>query len=435
MKRTSKERAFFPRVGIKRVAMITVHTSPLAQPGIGSAGGMNVYIRELSRHLAQRGVEVDIFTRRDHPDHPPVIEPTPGVRVYALEAGPPTPQPKDQIFCYLPEFVSELAHTIYRDRRTYDVIHAHYWLAGWAAYLLQRYWNIPFIQMFHTLGVAKSAVRQARPESVLRLQVEQGLAQVANAVIAANPEERDTILHQLSGSAERTWTVPPGVDADHFRPLDRLAARARLGIASGQPVAIFVGRIDPVKGIEVLLQAWQQVTHQLHELRPLLLFLGGAVNTASDQSLAADSALQGVINEAKRLGIAQSIRFLGSRPQLDIPLFYNAADVCLMPSRYESFGLVAVESMACGTPVVASHVGGLRFTIEHGVSGLHVPPDDAQALAQATVRLLTDHSLRTRLQVSARQAALQYSWPRVTTVVARVYEHVAGQTLLQPCRC
>lgn len=427
-------REFFPDVSIERVAMISVHTSPLAQPGIGSAGGMNVYIRELSRHLAQRGVEVDIFTRRESPDQPPRLDPVPGVRVYALDAGPAAPVPKDRLFCYLPEFVSDLAYVVSRDRRRYDLIHAHYWLSGWVAYLLQRYWDIRFLQMFHTLAMFKNTVPGSTPESVLRLQVELGLARVVDGVIAANPEERQAIIEQLGTPPDRVWTVPPGVDADHFRPLDRLGARARLGIPPDRPTALFVGRIDPVKGIDVLLQAWKRVSEQLADRRPLLMFLGGTL-VGDERSPRYDADLARVVAEAQALGLGESVRFLGSRPREELPFYYNAADVCLIPSHYESFGLVAVEAMACGTPVVASQVGGLRFSVEHEVSGLHVPPNDPLALAQAVVRVLTEHHLRSRLQVGARQAALRYSWDRVTTVVARVYEHVTGRRILQCCPC
>jgi D-inositol-3-phosphate glycosyltransferase len=258
------------------------------------------------------------------------------------------------------------------------------------------------------------------------------LARVADAIIAANPDERATIEQVLGAPPGSVCTVPPGVDAEHFRPLDRSAARARLGLEPGRPVALFVGRIDPVKGIDVLLRAWQRVVAALADERPLLLFLGGKIETDAGAPRP-DTALARVIARATQLGVAESIRFVGSRPREELPLYYNAADLCLIPSLYESFGLVAVEAMACGTPVVASQVGGLRFSVEHEVSGLHVPPDDAEALAVATVRALTDHRLRSRLQVGARQAALRYSWHRVTTVVARVYEKLARHETLQPC--
>ncbi len=424
--------AYFPATGIRRVAMLSVHTSPLAQPGIGNAGGMNVYIRELSRHLAQRGVEVDIFTRREDRTTPAVVEAEPGVRVYTLDAGPPEPAPKDQLFCYLPTFVSELAYHVYRDQRSYDLIHAHYWLSGWAAYLLQRYWHIPFVQMFHTLAVLKNAVPSGPLESVLRLQVEQGIARLADAIIAANPDERLTIERELGAPSGSVCTVPPGVDAEHFRPLDRATARADLGLEPDRPVALFVGRIDPVKGIDVLLHTWRRVTETLAAQRPLLLFLGGTFQQGA-HGTQPDPSLGRVIAAAEALGIAHTIRFVGSRPREELPIYYNAADLCLVPSLYESFGLVAVEAMACGTPVVASNVGGLRFSVEHEVSGLHAPPGDAEAFASATIRALTDHSLRSRLQVGARQAALRYSWHRVTTVVARVYERVARREALHPC--
>ena len=208
-----EQRAFFAPPVVSRIAMISVHTSPLAQPGSGEAGGMNVYIRELSRNLAHRGVEVDIFTRRADPEQPPVVEADYGVRVFALEAGPLVPLPKDQLFCHLPEFVTELAFQINRDGRPYELIHAHYWLSGWAGYLLKRYWDIPLVQMFHTLGDLKNLLSpKGSIEPVLRLQVERGLLRLADAVIAANPDEREVMIWDLQADPAKICTVPPGVD-------------------------------------------------------------------------------------------------------------------------------------------------------------------------------------------------------------------------------
>ncbi len=414
--------------------MISVHTSPLAQPGSGEAGGMNVYIRELSRNLAERGVEVDIFTRRSDPEQPPVTEVDAGVRVFALEAGPPLALPKDQLFCHLPAFVTELAYQINRDGRPYELVHAHYWLSGWAGYLLKRYWDIPLVQMFHTLGNLKNLLAsKGAIEPVLRLQVERGLLQVAEAVIAANPDEREVMIWDLQADPLKICTVPPGVDLDHFRPSDRLAARNQLGLPA-QPLVLFVGRIDPVKGIDTLFQAWRRVLTSVApgEPEPVLIFLGGrrVEGTAGPQ---VDPPLGKLIADARALDIERSVRFLGSQPREILPLFYNAADLCVMPSRYESFGLVAVEAMACGTPVIASRVGGLRFTVEHEISGLLVPPDDPETLAAAIRRGLTDHQLRTRLQVGARQAAVRYSWHGVTNAVLQVYRQVAKRSQLLPC--
>ena len=429
-----EQRAFFAPPVVSRIAMISVHTSPLAQPGSGEAGGMNVYIRELSRNLAHRGVEVDIFTRRADPEQPPVVEADYGVRVFALEAGPLAPIPKDQIFCHLPEFVTELAFQISRNGHPYELIHAHYWLSGWAGYLLKRYWDIPLVQMFHTLGDLKNLLSpRGSIEPVLRLQVERGLLRLADAVIAANPDEREVMIWDLQADPAKICTVPPGVDLDHFRPADRLAARDQLGLPD-RPLVLFVGRIDPVKGIDTLFEGWRRLLDSLEpgDTVPLLIFLGGR-RTESAAGPQFEPALERVIGEARRLGIEGSILFLGSQPRAILPLFYNAADLCVMPSRYESFGLVAVEAMACGTPVVASRVGGLRFTVEDEVSGLLVPPDDPVALAAAIRRALADHRLRTRMQVGARQAAVRYSWHGVTNAVLQVYQQVAQRRELLPC--
>jgi D-inositol-3-phosphate glycosyltransferase len=395
---------------------------------------MNVYIRELSRNLAARGVEVDIFTRRADPEQPPVIEADPGVRVLALEAGPVAPVPKDRLFCHLPAFVSELAYQILREGRTYELVHAHYWLSGWAGFLLKRYLDLPLVQMFHTLGDLKNALSaRGAVEPVLRLQVERGIVQVADAVIAANPDEREVIVWDLQADPARICTVPPGVDLEHFRPGDRFEARNRLGLPD-RPLVLFVGRIDPVKGIDTLFEAWRRLLDALgpDEPPPVLVFLGGR-RADSTSGADFDPPLRQVVGDAQRLGIAPTVLFQGSQPRELLPLFYTAADLCVMPSRYESFGLVAVESMACGTPVVASRVGGLRYTVEHEVSGLLVPPDAPAELAAAILRGLTDHGLRSRMQVGARQAAVRYSWYGVTNAVQKVYAQVAQRSPLLPC--
>ena len=434
MSDTAVERSLFGPPAVKRVAMISVHTSPLAQPGSGDAGGMNVYIRELSRNLAARGVEVDIFTRRADPEQPPMITADPGVRVLALEAGPLAPVPKDRLFCHLPAFVSELAYRIIREGRSYELVHAHYWLSGWAGFLLKRYWDLPLVQMFHTLGSLKNAVAtRGVVEPVLRLQVERGIAHVADAVIAANPDEREVMIWDFQADPSRICTVPPGVDLDHFRPGDRYEARNSLALPD-RPLVLFVGRIDPVKGIDTLFEAWRRLLNELtpDEPEPALVFLGGRRSDGIGGT-EFDPQLEALVETARRLGIADTVIFCGSQPRELLPLFYNAADLCVMPSRYESFGLVAVESMACGTPVVASRVGGLRYTVEHEVSGLLVPPDEPAALSAALKRGLTDHALRTRMQVGARQAAVRYSWYVVTNAVQRVYATVAQRSRFVRC--
>ncbi|MDI3341573.1 MAG: glycosyltransferase [Sphaerobacter sp.] len=407
--------------------MISVHTSPFAELGGRDAGGLNVYVRELSRNLVEHGVAVDVYTRRTDRLSPQITPVEDGVRLIQVEAGPAEPMDKDALFCHLPEFATEMACLAIKEGLRYDVIHAHYWLSGWAGHLVRRYLDAPLVLMFHTLAHLKNAVADAdHRETPLRLQVERRLVDLADALIAANPDERREMIRRLDADPTRIYTVPPGVDLDRFRPADGWAARRRLGLPEG-PLVLFVGRIDPVKGIDTLFEAFRRLIHD-HTWTgpaPRLVFVGGLIRI-DDTGSTMDADLQRLAARAAELGLADHVLFHGAQPRERLPLYYNAVDVCAVPSRYESFGLVAVEAMACGTPIVASRVGGLRFTIEDDVSGLLVPHSDPAALAAALRRVLVDHQLRSRMQVGARQAAVTYSWQAITAAVLGVYDRLAA---------
>jgi len=403
--------------------MISVHTSPFAPLGGRDTGGLNVYVQELSRHLAQRGVGVDVFTRRTDRQSPAITQVEDGVRLIQVEAGPPEPLPKDALFCHLPEFATDMAYFAIKHGVRYDAVHAHYWLSGWAGHLVQRYWDVPLVMMFHTLAHLKNAVATgSHRETTLRLQVERRLAELADAVVAANPDERTEIIRRLNAQPAAVHTVPLGVDLNRFRPDDSRAARRALGLPDG-PLVLYVGRIDPVKGIDTLLEAFTRLVDQRTwpEHPPRLVFVGGLMQDGADGAVM-DAELSALTARAAALGLGDSVLFHGAQLRERLPLYYNAVDVCAVPSRYESFGLVAVEAMACGTPIVASDVGGLRFSVEDEVSGLLVPHSDPLALADALARALTDHSLRSRMKVGARQAAVRFSWQAVTSAVLRIYE-------------
>lgn len=415
--------------------MLSVHTSPFGQPGSGSIGGMNVYVRELSRNLAEQGVKVDLFTRRSDPDTPPILLGEDGVRLIQIEAGPPEALDKDSLFCYLPDFASEMAYFAAGEGVHYDLIHSHYWLSGWAGHLLRGYWDVPLVLMFHTMAHLKNAVTPEHRETTLRLQVERRLAELADAIVAATPDERGELIRHLNADPAHIKLVPPGIDLDRFQPGDRRAARRALDLPDG-PLVLFVGRIDPVKGIDTLLEGFKRLVddYPWDGPRPRLVFLGGLVQF-DGQDTTMDADLERLSARAEALGLGDLILFRGSQPRRLLPCYYNAVDVCTVPSRYESFGLVAVEAMACGTPIVASEVGGLRFTTEHEISGLLVPHSEPAALGAALHRVLTDHNLRSRLQVGARQAAVRYSWQTITAAVLRVYTdlvHPVALTLSEP---
>lgn len=408
---------------LRRAAQVSVHTSPLATLGGKDAGGMNVYVRELACHLGELDLPVDIFTRRTSPDTPERTALSPNVNVIAIPAGPTRPLAKNDLFPYLPEFAAEMALFSLREGVRYDVVHAHYWLSGWAAHLVQRYWDAPFVQMFHTTAHMKNAVAAvADQETPLRLQIERRLLGLADSLIAANPDERADLVWRQGTPNEKVCTIPPGVDLDLFRPHDRDESRFKLDLPPNQPIVLFVGRVDPIKGIDTLLTAAERLRDNAELTSPpMILFVGGDLDAAGQPT----GPLAAVAAEARSRDVADRFHFVGSQPQDQLPLFYSAADLVVVPSRYESFGLVAIESMACGTPVVASRVGGLTYTIEEGASGLLVPPSDPEALADALSLLLLDTGCRRALASGALNAAERFAWPTVAASVQHVYQRLA----------
>jgi len=345
------------------------------------------------------------------------------VNVIAIAAGPPEPIGKNDLFDVLPEFAAQMALYSLREGVRYDAVHAHYWLSGWVAHLVKRYWETPFVQMFHTTAHMKNAVAGvADRETEQRARVEKHLLTLADSIIAANPDERADLVWRMGTPNEKVCTIPPGVDLDLFAPRDRDTCRAALGLRPDEPTLLFCGRVDPIKGIETLLGAVRILAADMADNAPTCLFIGGDLDDAGNP----EGPLAKVVAQAEEMGIRDRFRFLGSQPQHDLPNFYSAADVVAVPSRYESFGLVAVEALACGAPVVASRVGGLKFTIDEDVSGLLVPWGDAAELAGALGRVLTDDGFRAYLAENARPSVERFSWPSVASSVMTVYGRLAA---------
>ena len=409
---------------LRRAAQVCIHTSPLATLGGKDAGGMNVYVRELACHLARLGLPVDVFTRRTSPDTPEVTPLCPGVNVIAIAAGPPEPLDKNALFPYLPDFAAEMALYSLREGVRYDVVHGHYWLSGWAAHHVKRYWDAPFVQMFHTTAHMKNAVAAAPDrEPELRLRIERRLLDLADSLIAANPDERADLIWRFATPTAKVCTIPPGVDLDLFRPQDRGKARAVLGLPPRERIILFVGRVDPIKGIDTLLNAARLLEADPELVpKPTFLFVGGDLDASGELV----GPLAEIVRQARQRAVAHRFRFVGSQPQDALPLYYSVADVVAVPSRYESFGLVAVEAMACGTPVVASRVGGLTFTVEEGASGLLVPPRSPAALADALSLVLKDEACRRVLSTGALRSAERFAWPAVAAAVLHVYRRLAA---------
>jgi D-inositol-3-phosphate glycosyltransferase len=416
-----------------RIALLSVHACPLAILGGKKTGGMNVYIRELSRELGNQNVFVDIFTRSEDQSVPHINDTDlgPHVRVIHVPAGPEYPIPVADIYDYLPAFAAGVEEVARTENLHYDVIHSHYWLSGWVAQLLKQSWRIPFIQMFHTLGHMKNRItvdeNQREPER--RLQVEHQIINVADCLIAATPAERIQLIWLYGADMHKIRVIPPGVDTTHFHPMSKIEARHSLGIADTTQMLLFVGRIEPLKGIDTLLHAISILRSQIPRcLSSLCLsIIGGEPNRGNEEG----DEMQRLMALREQLGLGELVTFLGARSQETLHRYYAAAEVVIMPSHYESFGMVALEAMACGTPVIASEIGGLAYLIQDGVTGFHVPDRDPKALAEAICLLLKNHDLRSEMSEAAVQYAQQYAWPQIASRVRQVTLECAQHRMLK----
>jgi len=399
----------FPGAGT-RIATLSVHTSPLARLGGYAAGGMNVYVRETARQLGRLGYSVDVFTRDDG-SQPPVLPLDAGVRLISLPAGPRKPLAKEQAIELLPAFLNAMRQFRQRNDLHYDMLHSHYWQAGWVASLLAPRWGIPHIAMFHTLGEVKNRALLTENETEQRISAERRVAQAADRIICFSEHERQMLMGLYGGLAARIAVIPCGVDLRRFRPPDPGSSRRALGLGPG-PIVLYVGRLEPLKGIDILIEAMSQ----LERTDARLVIVGG------DQQAAPE------VRQLRRLtaslGLDRRVEFVGAVDQAELPRYYSAADVCVMPSYYESFGLVAVEAMACGTPVIGSRVGGLATTIEDGETGYLIPWRCAEPFAERIDLVLSNDELRRNLGRSARRAMRRFSWERVTRGLAAEYARV-----------
>lgn len=407
-----------------RIAMLSVHTCPLATLGGKETGGMNVYVRDLSRELASRGHLVDVYTRSQDSSLPHISNRMGhGARVIHIPAGPEHPYNKHLVYDHLPEFVGGVLAQAKTDAIQYDVLHSHYWLSGVVARELRQSWSVPIVHMFHTLGEMKNAVAQ-RPEereTTRRIAVEGDIVRFADALVAATPVEEEQLVRLYEADPGRIRVIPPGVDTERFHPIPQALAKDNISLCPDCCIILFVGRIEPLKGIDSLIRAIAQVVAKLPELRERLRvpIIGGALDRIHE-----DDEMVRLQELREEMGIGDVVTFIGAKDQDLLQYYYSAAQMVVMPSDYESFGMVALEAMACGTPVIASDVGGLSYLVKHGRTGYRVPARDSQALAAKITRLLTDEGLRRRIGQRAACWAESYAWPRIADRIEVLYTQV-----------
>lgn len=415
-------------MSIKRIAAISVHTSPLATMGGSKTGGMNVYVRELSRELGKRGYRIDIFTRSIG-EYNAVVDDSIGenVRVIALAAGPPMALSPDEHFTHLSEFTANLMAYATLHNLRYDIVFSHYWLSGWVAAKLKEAWGIRFVHMFHTLGHMKRRILENefyQPDR--RILIEAHVLQWADRVIAATPAEQAQLRWLYRAKRRQIVVIPPGVDTEQFNSTMTVAeARANLGIDPKSHVLLFVGRIEPLKAVDTILEA----LHVLRDTMPTLLKGLHFIIVGGDPDSKSDTEMQRLQRLSLILRINQFVSFVGAKEQTYLPRYYRAATAVIMPSDYESFGMVALEAMSCGTPIIASQVGGLQFLVRDQETGFHVPAREPVSLAQAIISLVTDPSKTAEMGRTASKIAKDYAWSEIANRLLAVFEAVVGQRL------
>lgn len=400
---------------MSKLALLSFHGCPVARLGEKDTGGMNVYVLQLAKELGKRGNHVDVYTRRHDPNDPQIIEIGDGARVVHLEAGP-TNGSKDSLFRYIPEFVRNLRHFQGSDGTHYDLIHSHYWLSGWVGSVLSQDWNTPHAVTFHTLARTKLRARPGEAESDVRLAAEKRIADSVDAVVVSTSEEKEDLHRLYQTPQRRIQVIPAGVDLDLFRPLGKRKSREDLGIHEKNMI-LYVGRVEPLKGIEILIKALPMLESS-SDTR--LMIVGGSSEK--------DSELERLKGLATQLGIDDRVTFTGPLKQTELPTYYSAADAFVLPSYYESFGLVALEAMACGTPVVVSRVGGLKTFIRDGYTGYLIPWRCPEPFAQRLDMLLANPALRDAMGDAAANTAQQMGWGRVADRMQDFYAYLMNET-------
>lgn len=407
---------------IRRVAMISLHTSPLDQPGTGDAGGMNVYVVELARRMAARGIEVDVFTRATSSALDPVVPAFDGVQVRHVHAGPFEGLSKEELPAQLCAFAREVLRAeASQPLGHYDVVHSHYWLSGQVGALARDRWGVPLVHSMHTMAKVKNdfLAEGDTPEPVARIIGEEQVVEAADMLIANTDLEAKQLIELYDAEPARVEVVHPGVDLDVFRPHDQAATRAALGLPTDAAVLLFAGRIQPLKAPDVLLRAVAELLRQSPELRSRLVvpIVGGP----SGSGLEHPESLAQLATELGLDGPEGVVRFVPPVAQPDLARWCAAATLVAVPSYNESFGLVAAEAQATGTPVVAAAVGGLTTVVRDGHSGLLVDTHDPRDWAAALRRVVTDDDLRLRLEAGALEQARSFSWERTAERTLDVY--------------
>lgn len=414
------------------VAIISYHTCPLATLGGKDTGGMNVYVRDLCIYLGKIGIHADVFTRSQDKHVPHILHELGfGNKVVHIPAGPETPIPKQALIRYLPEFINNIEKFAITKNVEYDVIHTHYWLSGLCGLKLKRKWKKPMVHMYHTLAKLKNEVAQndGELEGQYRIDGETEVGKSTDRIIAATAKEKDQISNLYEVNAKKIEIIPPGVDTTHFYPIPADEAKDFIGVPPDEKMFLFVGRIEPLKGIDNLIRALAAIQKSdiLSQCPHYLIVIGGNPDEKNNDL---NKEMKLLKNLSENLGLRDLVLFIGKRAQEFLPYYYSAAETVVMPSHYESFGMVALEAMACGTPVVATQVGGLDFLVKNGKTGLTVPDGDLEALEKSLTLLICKPDFREELSKNCVNYASTFSWKNIIPRIEKIYESLLNDTIL-----
>ncbi|MEO5680081.1 MAG: glycosyltransferase [Acidimicrobiales bacterium] len=407
---------------MRSLAVLSMHTSPLAQPGAGDGGGMNVYVRALTSALARAGVACDVYTRADRPGLAPVVQVEPGLLVHHVSAGPPEAVAKEDLLGLIPAFTDGVLTSQRAAAQPADAVHANYWLSGVAGHVVKHELGLPLLSTFHTLARVKADAGLWEGEAALRAEAEAAVIGCSDAVLASCAVEAIQLEALYGADPARLEIVPLGVETAFFSPGDRAQARRATGLPRDVPLLACVGRIQPLKGFDVAVRALGLLDARVPNAH--LVIVGGPSGRDGE---AEEQRLRTLV---QAFGLKGRVHFLAPQPHELLSTLYRAADVVLVPSRSESFGLVALEAGACGTPVVASAVGGLTTLVDDGVTGFLVETRDAAAFADAAATILGDPLLAAAMGDAAARRAARYTWPATAGRLRRLVAELTSRDLV-----
>lgn len=408
----------------RSIALISEHASPLATLGGVDNGGQNVYVAEVSQELVRHGYNVDVYTRRDATDLPEVFEWMKGLRVIHVDAGPPRFVEKEALLQYMPHFADWMIGFMNTNEIKYDIVHANFFMSAYVAMILKQRIKLPFVVTFHALGLVRLAHQKAMDRfPAERFQIEKDACELADAIIAECPQDRADLIHYYHADQDKIHIVPCGCNLKHFYPIEKRTARRVAGVSENEFVLLQLGRMVPRKGVENVIRAAGLLKDQINNLR--VLVVGGDSDLPDEIKTPEISRLKNIAREA---GVSDCLTFTGRKQRDELKYYYNAADIFVTTPWYEPFGITPLEAMACGTPVIGSRVGGIKYTVQHGRSGLLVAPKDPDALKLAVLELAEDKALRKAMgQEGLSRVKATFTWQAVATAIDNVYNRSAAK--------